>query len=139
LDTKLTWKPQLENVKNKVYRAYCTCKETFSKIWGLKPVVLYWILSMVIRPILTCGSMVWWPSVRYFSRIQLLKIQTLACLAINGEMRPTTTTAMEVILGISALHVIVGVRAQQEVYRLKGKHLSNLISTTYGHIKSLGT
>jgi len=94
---------------------------------------------MVIRPILTCGSMVWWPSVRYFSRIQLLKIQTLACLAINGEMRPTTTTAMEVILGISALHVIVGVRAQQEVYRLKGKHLSNLISTNYGHIKSLGT
>lgn len=115
------------------------CKDKFTKTWGLKTGMLYWILSMVIRPFLTCGSMVWWPRFRYFSRTHLLKIQTLTCMTIKGVIRSTSTAAMEVHLGLSPLHVIVGVKAQQGVYRLTGKHQSNPISTNYVHIKSPGT
>jgi hypothetical protein len=45
---------------DKAHRASWTCKGTFGKTWGLKPRVVYWIYTMVIRPILTYGSMVWW-------------------------------------------------------------------------------
>ena len=61
-----------ENVMNKAYRAFWTCKGTFGKTWGLKPRVVHWIYTMVIRPALTCGSTVWWPWVRYnVSRTEL--------------------------------------------------------------------
>jgi hypothetical protein len=39
LDKGLTWKTQLENVINKAYRAFWTCKGTYGKTWGLKPKV----------------------------------------------------------------------------------------------------
>jgi hypothetical protein len=59
---------------NKAYRALWTCKGTFGKTWGLKPRVVYWIYTMVIRPVLTYGSTVWWLKVRYsVSRTELSK------------------------------------------------------------------
>jgi len=51
----MTWKAQLENVINKACR---TCKDTFGKTWALKPRVLNWIYTTVIRLILTYGSIV---------------------------------------------------------------------------------
>ena len=53
LDKGLTWKAQLENVMNMAYRAFCTCKGTFGKTWGLKPSGVHWIYTMVMRAILT--------------------------------------------------------------------------------------
>jgi hypothetical protein len=63
---------------NNAYRAFWT----FGKMWGLKPKVVYWIYTMVITPILTYGSTVWWPRVAYnVSRMELVKLQRLICLA----------------------------------------------------------
>jgi hypothetical protein len=53
LNKGLTRKTQLENVINKAYRAFWTCKGTFGKTWGFKPKVLHWNYIMIIRPILT--------------------------------------------------------------------------------------
>jgi hypothetical protein len=61
LDKGLTWKAQLDNMTNKAYRAFWTCKGTFGITWGLKPRVMYWKYTMVIRTMLTYGSTVWWP------------------------------------------------------------------------------
>jgi hypothetical protein len=59
LDNGLTWKAQLKNVMNKAYKAFWTCKGKFGKTWGLKPRVVHWIFTMVIRSVLTYGSTVW--------------------------------------------------------------------------------
>jgi aminopeptidase-like protein len=81
--------------------------------WGLKPKVLRWIYIMIIRPVLTYGSMVWWKRVNYnVSRMALNKIQRLACLAITGTMKITPTAAMGVLLGIPLLHVIIKTESQ---------------------------
>jgi hypothetical protein len=32
-----------QNVMNKAYRDFWSCKDTFDKTWGLKPRVLHWI------------------------------------------------------------------------------------------------
>jgi hypothetical protein len=86
LDKGLTWKAQLKNVMNMAYRAFWTCKGTFGKTWGQKPRLVHWIYTMVIRPVSTYDSTVWWLRVRYdVSRTELSKIQRLACLAITAH------------------------------------------------------
>jgi hypothetical protein len=115
LDKGLTWKAQLKNVMSKAYRAFWTC---IGKTWGLKPRVVLWILTMVIRSVLAYGSAVWWPRVRYnVSRTELSKIQRLACLAITGAMKTTSKAALEVLLGLPPLHVMIEVEAQARIYR----------------------
>jgi hypothetical protein len=96
LDKGLTWKAQLKHEMNTASRAVWPCKGTFGKTRGLKPRVVYWIYTIVMRPILTYGSTVWWLRVRYnVSRTELCKIQRLACLAITGMMEMTPTVAIE--------------------------------------------
>jgi hypothetical protein len=136
LDKGLIWKEQLKNVMKKAYRAFWTCTGTFGKTWGLKPRVVFWIYTMVIRPVLTCGSMVWWPRVRYnVSRTELSKIQRLACLAITGAMKMTPTAAMEVILGLHPLHVMIEAETQAGIYRLMHNQQWKPKSTNFGHTK----
>jgi len=64
LGKELTWQTRLKNLMIKAERAFLTCKGTSGKTWGLKPWVVHWIYTMVIRPILTYGSTVWWLRVR---------------------------------------------------------------------------
>jgi hypothetical protein len=59
LDNATTWKKQLDKVTNKACRAFWTCRGTFEKTWGLQPKVMYWIYTMVIRPIVTYAATVW--------------------------------------------------------------------------------
>jgi len=62
----------------KAYRAFWTCEGTFSKTWGLKPRVVHWTYTMMIRPVLTYDSKVWWQRVRYISKTELIRLQRLA-------------------------------------------------------------
>jgi hypothetical protein len=58
LDKGLTWKAQLKSGMNKAYTAFWTSTGTSGNTWGLKPRVVHWIYTMVIRPVLTYGSTV---------------------------------------------------------------------------------
>jgi hypothetical protein len=121
---------------NKAYRAFRTCKGTSDKTWGLKPRVVHWIYTMVIRPVLPYSSMVWWPKIRYnVSRTELSKIKRLACLAITGAMKTTPTAAMEVLLGLPPLHVMIKTEAQAGIYRLMCNQQWKPKSTNFGQTK----
>jgi hypothetical protein len=52
------------------------------------------------------------------SKMELNKLQKLACLAITGAMRTTPTAAMVVLLVLPPLHVIIEAEAQTAIYRL---------------------
>lgn len=47
----------------KACRDFWTCEGTFGKTWSLKPQVVFWMYTMVMRPMLTFDSTVWWPRV----------------------------------------------------------------------------
>jgi hypothetical protein len=72
----------------------------------MKPRVLYWLYTVVIRPIITYATIVWWPRVEYkTSRAKLSKLQILAFLGITGAIRTAPTAAVEVLLGLPPLHL----------------------------------
>jgi hypothetical protein len=43
---------------NKAYKAFWTCRSMFRKTWRLKPKVIYWIYTVVVRPIVTYATTV---------------------------------------------------------------------------------
>jgi hypothetical protein len=106
LDKRLTWKRQLDEVINKAYEAFWTCRGTFGKTWGLEPKMIYWIYTVVVRPIVTYAATIWWPRVNLkASQAELSKLQRMACLGITGAIRTTPTAAMAVLLGLPPLHL----------------------------------
>jgi hypothetical protein len=81
------------------YKAFWKCRGTFGKTWGLKPKVIYWIYTAVVRPIITYAATIWWPRVK--TRLaEFSKLQRMACLGITGAMRTAPAAAMEVLLGL---------------------------------------
>jgi hypothetical protein len=61
---------------------------------------------MVVKPIITYATTVWWPRVKYKTcRARLSKFQMLVCLRITGAMKTAPTTATEVLLGLPPLHL----------------------------------
>jgi hypothetical protein len=63
LDKGLTRKKQLNIIIKKDYMAFWTYRGTFGKSWGLKPRVIYWIYTAVVRPIATYAATIWWTRV----------------------------------------------------------------------------
>jgi hypothetical protein len=73
---------------------------------------------MVVKPIITYATTVWWPRVKYKTcRAKLSKFQMLVCLRITGAMKTAPTTATEVLLGLPPLHLKMEVEAQAGICR----------------------
>jgi hypothetical protein len=102
-----------------------TILPTFGKTRGMKPRVLNWTYTMLIRPTLNHGSMVWWlRKWQEVSSMEVIKLHRSACLA--------TTAAMEVLLRLAPLHVTVEAEGQAGIYRL----LCDLQLSTWGLLSS---
>ena len=61
LDRKLTWNSHLRIITNKAKAALMTTQRMVGVKWGLKPSVMHWLYLRVVRPMVTYGSLVWWP------------------------------------------------------------------------------
>jgi Reverse transcriptase (RNA-dependent DNA polymerase) len=53
LDSKLNWISHIDHRLRKTTIALWQCWRAIGKTWGLKPKVVYWIYTSVVRPILT--------------------------------------------------------------------------------------
>jgi len=142
LDRKLNWKPNIIQRAKKASVALYSCKRALGKKWGLKPIMMYWIYTAVVRPILTYGSLVWWKSLEKDTHhTPLRKIQRSACIAITGALRTTPTSALEVLLHLIPLDLHCKQTAAITSYRLRASQqwshsnigharINNLIETT---------
>jgi hypothetical protein len=78
----------------------------------LKPKVMYWIYTAVVRPIVTYAATIWWPRIILkTNQAELSKLQRMACFWITGAMR-TPTAPIGVLLGFPTLHLQVEVEAK---------------------------
>ena len=53
LDSKLTWKPHITRITRKATTALMQCRQIVGKTWGIKPSMMKWIYTAMIRPIMS--------------------------------------------------------------------------------------
>jgi hypothetical protein len=93
---------------------------------------------MVVRPVITYTTIVWWPRVQHkTSRAKLSKLQRLVCLGITGAIRMAPTAPVEVLLGPPHLHLKTKAEAQAGVYRLSCHGQWKPRSIWYRHAKKV--
>ncbi|XP_062714697.1 uncharacterized protein LOC134291220 [Aedes albopictus] len=137
LDSKLNWNLHLEQVIGKATNALWISKKTFGKKWGLKPKMIYWIYTAIVRPRVTYASLIWWPKTNEkLAQKKLEKLQRLAGLSITGAMRSTPTKALDTLLFLLPLHQFVQLEATKSA--LKVKRTTNLFEGDLrGHLSIL--
>jgi hypothetical protein len=109
----------METKVRKTQNMMWACRRACGRRWGLRPRVVHWLFTSVVRPSITYASLVWWPGCEMARAKQLLgTIQRFACLGITGVMRTTPTNAMEALVGLPPLDLVVQVEAKASVHRL---------------------
>lgn len=120
LDSKLNWGSHLEHVITKASNALWLSHRTFGKKWGLKPRMIFWIYTVIVRPRISYASLVWWPKVKVkAAQLKLGKLQRLACLAITGAMRSSPSKALDALLCLLPLHQYLKNEAAKTALRLE--------------------
>lgn len=120
LDKQLNWSKHTDYITTKASIALWQCKRLLGRNWGLSPKITHWLYTTVIRPIITYGSLVWWPRTNLSTaQKDLEKLQRFACVAITGSMRTSPTAALQVMLGLPPLHLVVREEAALATFRLE--------------------
>ena len=75
---------------------------------------------MILCPIITYGSVVWWSRTRLnTAELDLDKIQRMVCVAMSGCIRTTPTASLELLLGLHPLYMRIEAEALICMKRLK--------------------
>ena len=119
LDSKLNWNQHLQKIIRKAQTTSAVVRSICGEKWSLRPNMVHWLYTRVIRPSIFHGALVWWSKVmQKTTKIQLGRIQRMACLAITGAMKSTPTAAMEVLLNLTLLDLLILAEARMALYRL---------------------
>jgi hypothetical protein len=60
LDSKLNWNQHLQNVIKKAQTMFAVVRRSCGIRWGLRPSMVHWLYTRVIRPFIFYGALVWW-------------------------------------------------------------------------------
>ena len=83
LDSKLTWKPHINPITRKATTALLHCRQILGKTCGIKPSMMKWIYTAMIRPIMSYACVSWAGGLnKKYPVRKLTKVQRLACLMI---------------------------------------------------------
>ncbi|XP_055632100.1 uncharacterized protein LOC129771961 [Toxorhynchites rutilus septentrionalis] len=120
LDSKLNWNSHLDEIIHKATNALWISKRTFGNKWGLRPKMIYWIYTAIVRPRITYASLVWWPKTKFkHAQEKLGKLQRLATISITGAIRSTPSKALDAMLNLLPLYLFVQLEAEKNALRLK--------------------
>ncbi|MCP4831423.1 MAG: hypothetical protein GY886_04310 [Gammaproteobacteria bacterium] len=138
LDSQLNWKAHTEHSYTKAIRAFWQCRRCVGSTWGLSPRVMHWIYIAIIRPAMAYAVVVWWPRLALaVAQSQVGRLQRLACLCITGALRTTPTAAMEVLLGLTPIHIWLEKEAMAACHRLLVAGTWKCKGTELGHLRIL--
>jgi len=60
LDSKLNWKAQVDAKYKKALAAFYQLRRVAGKTWGTSPIVIHWIYTAALRPMLCYAAVIWW-------------------------------------------------------------------------------
>ncbi|RVE46656.1 hypothetical protein evm_008668 [Chilo suppressalis] len=119
LDSKLNWGSHIDKTTTKTNIIFWQCRKMISKTWGLSPLIVRWLYTTIIRPIISYAAVVWWTKTNQVTTInKLRRLQRRACCAITGCMKTTPTSALETILDVRPLHLFIQQEAACTATRL---------------------
>ncbi|XP_044248759.1 uncharacterized protein [Drosophila takahashii] len=120
LDKKLLWAENIADRTRKAAIALFACKKAIGRKWGFSPVIVHWLYTAIVRPILLYGIIVWWHSLEKYCNLKNLnKIQRSAELCISGALRTTATEALNTILDLEPLDLLAKSWASATALRLR--------------------
>ena len=95
------------------------CRQIVGKTWGIKPSMMKWIYTAMIRPIMSYACVSWAGGLnkKYLVR-KLTKVQRLACLMISSAFPGTPTGALEILLNITPIEEFLLAEAVRGSYRI---------------------
>lgn len=138
LDKKLSWKQHIQEKIKKATKIYWQCRVAFGKTWGLKPKVVHWLYTSIIRPILFYGSHVWYHKVKINKvKTDLEHVQRMILMGITGTMKSTPTKALEVLINILPVDMFGEQEATITAIRLKNANCWK--DSTHGHATILNS
>jgi hypothetical protein len=107
LDEKLNWNIHIDHRMQKATITFWQCRRAIGKTWELKPKVVHWIYTLVVKPILTYAALLCWKKASQISvNRKTAHLQRLACVSISGSMHSTPTAALEFILMLPPLGIL---------------------------------
>ncbi|RVE45866.1 hypothetical protein evm_009465 [Chilo suppressalis] len=108
LDSKLNWGSHIDKTTTKTNIIFWQCRKMISKTWRLSPLIVKWLYTTIIRPIISYAAVVWWTKTIQVTTInKLRRLQRRACCAITGCMKTTPTSALETILNERPLRLFI--------------------------------
>ena len=119
LDSKLTWKPHIIRITHKATTALMQYRKIVGKTRGIKPSMMKWIYTSMIRPIVSYACVSWASGLnkKYLVR-KLIKVQRLACLIISSAFPGIPTDALEILLNITPIEEFLLAEAVRGSYRI---------------------
>ena len=119
LDSKLTWKPHITRITRKATTALMQCRQIVGKTRGIKPSMMKWIYTAMIRPIMTYACVSWAGGLnKKYLVMKLSKVQRLACLMISSAFPGIPTDALEILLNITSIEEFLLAEAVRGLYRI---------------------
>lgn len=138
LDSKLNWNEHVEDKIQKAKRVLFQCRRVCGLKWGLNPETMKWIYTMMVRPVITYASVIWWTKVSQKTiKKRLDRVQRLACVGITGAIRTTPTSAMEVLLGMLPLDLEIKKTAAITALRMLRNATWHESTALHGHARIL--
>jgi hypothetical protein len=79
LDSRLNWNQHLQKVIKITQTTFAVVRRLCEIRWGLRPSMLHWLYTRVIRPSILYGALVWWSKAMHkTTKILLSRIQRMA-------------------------------------------------------------
>jgi ribonuclease HI len=127
LDKPLTWNAHLKRMSEKANLSWWQCSKLCGKNWGLRPKMLHYLYTTVVRPASAYACQVWWPKVKQAgARLELQRIQRTPCMSITGAFKTTPSAALEALLNLPLLDLFMEGEARNSSYRLICLEQNNL-------------
>jgi len=115
---KLLWTDNILDRTRKASTALFACKKAIGRKRGFSPMIVHWLYTAIVSPILLYGYIVWKEEKNCNLRI-LHKIQRSAELCISGALRTTATEALNTILDLQPLDLLAKSWASATAMRLR--------------------
>lgn len=117
---KLNWNTHIEHRINKCLRTFWCCRRAIGRNWGLSPQNILWLLTAIVRPMLSYGAFIWWEgTLTATNQKKLNHLQRVICLAITGAAKSSPTLALETILHLPPLESFIQAEARMTAFRMK--------------------